>query len=242
MSISAFDNLILFLKNGELIKESLSTGDKIIIVIKLYLYLILFSFLINLITIPLDYNLVPTNGVNRVVDVRLYLVFALYFIIPVYEEITFRLFLTKFEKRKFIISLSLLVSYVVYWLISNYLPYLHDGNKQLIQYAYLVLFALFNGGIFFLLTKKVSFKMISRVWNNNFLIIFYSVSFLFTMLHFKTELITTSGILGEIIYLTPLLIFSFILGFLRTNFGITYAILFHLFFNLPSTLIRYFLL
>ena len=50
MSISAFDKLILFLRKGELIKESLSTGDKIIIAIRLYLYLILFSFLINLIT------------------------------------------------------------------------------------------------------------------------------------------------------------------------------------------------
>jgi len=242
MHISAFDKLTLFLRKGELIKESLSTGDKIIIVIKLYLYLILFSFLINLITIPLDYNPLPTNGVNQVKDVGLFLVFALYFIIPVYEEITFRLFLTKFEKRKFIISLSLLLSYLIYWLISNHLPYLHYNNKQLIQYAYLVLLALLNVGIFFFLTKKVPLKKISRVWNNNFLVIFYSVSFLFTMLHFRTELIPTSGILGEIIYLTPLLIFSFILGFLRANFGITYAILFHLFFNLPSTLIRYFLL
>ncbi|MBP8766273.1 MAG: CPBP family intramembrane metalloprotease [Ferruginibacter sp.] len=242
MSISAFDKLILFLRKGELIKESLSTGDKIIIAIRLYLYLILFSFLINLITLALDYNPLPESDIKQVGNVSAYLVFALYFIVPVYEEITFRLFLTKFKKSTFIISLSLLVSYTIYWLTSNNLPFLSDSNSLLMRYAYLVLFASLIGIIFFLLAKKINLKKISRIWNDNYLIIFYSISLLFVMLHFKTELIAISGIIGEVIYLIPILIFSLILGFLRANFGIVYAIFFHLLFNLPSTLIRHFLL
>jgi membrane protease YdiL (CAAX protease family) len=240
MNISAFDKLMLFLKNGELIDESLSTGNKIIVAIKLYLYLVLFSFLINLITLTLDYKPLPETDIKQVGNVSAYLVFAMYFIVPIYEEMTFRLFLTKFKKSTFIISLSLLVSYAVYWLTSNHLP-LPDSNNQLMRYAYLVLLALFVGIIFFLLFKKVSLKEISRIWNDNYLIIFYFVSLLFSMLHFRTELIITSGIIGELIYLIPIFIFSLILGFLRVNFGIAYAIFFHLLFNLPSTLIRHLL-
>lgn len=234
MNISILNKFVLFLRDLELFDESLTFGNKVIIVVKLYLYLILFSCLINFLTVFIENDSVLLSEIVQNSDKNIFFVFLLYVVVPIYEELMFRLFLTRFDKRKFIISISLLFSYALYWFFYGLGINLNIYKDPIMHYVYLILFAMFLFVIISYVIAKVDIKRLSSIWNKYFIWVFYLVSITFTLLHYKNS----GGLVADFFYLLPLFLFSLMLGFIRINLGIMYSIFFHLLFNLPNTLVR----
>lgn len=229
---------ISFLKTTELIKEKLSVGKKLIILFKLYLLLLLFSFLINSFSIFINYKPLPIRDSIEFTTSNVYLIIIFFIITPIHEEFTFRLFLAKYGQSRFIISFSLLISYAFYWLLNLVFTFPVIITKQVTHYIFLVLFALLLFYVFNLLIRLINTDKLHKFWDKNMLFIFYTISLVFTLSHYKGTLLESGGVVAEIIYLMPIFLLSLILGFVRMNFGILYSVIFHLIFNLPNTLFR----
>jgi len=159
---------------------------------------------------------------------------------PIYEELSYRYFLTKFEKRKFIISSSLLLSYFLFILIKSGLFYFEGVSYLCHYYGYLFAF----GVIFYislnLIIRNNILLTIRNIWDKYFYIIFYIVSFLFVINHLIESMYSSLIIEVRYMMLIPLLIYSLMVGFVRIKLNFTCAILFHILFNLPSVIIKLF--
>ncbi len=243
MGNSVLNYFLAFLTKNERIEEGMSLRDKIIFTLKLYFYLIFLSYFFTLIITGLAnlFNLyeisAKSESTSSFPSKIIYLV-VLLIIVPIHEELMFRLFLTRFEKRKFFVSISLIFSSVLYWSIYKILIFPYWIDKQLMHYIYLFFFYALFHLLFYLLSSNLrNIKFFEGIWNKKYLLIFYLVSIIFTLLHFKNTAPGNFAMIIRVLYLIPMFLFSLSLGFIRENFGIIYAILFHMLFNLPSTLI-----
>lgn len=236
METSILNNLILFLKNKERIEIELSLKDKIMLMLKLCGYLILFSLLFNIIlSVVIDaFNLVsePIAPNSTSISLSFYIIIVL-LIAPIHEELMFRLFLIRFEVRKFLISSSLLLSYITYWAINKTLPIPNNLNNQIVYYGYLLVFYIIFHLILYLFINQKQISFLEYVWNKYFLVVFYSVSILFTLLHLKHNM-SDFSLIVQYLRLVPVFLFSLCLGYLRINLGLMYSLGFHILFNIPS--------
>ncbi|MBX2967759.1 MAG: CPBP family intramembrane metalloprotease [Cyclobacteriaceae bacterium] len=162
------------------------------------------------------------------------------FISPIVEEVGFRFFLTKFSVNKFIISVSILLGYTVS-IFCNLLQ-IELLDFVLIETSYDVV--LITGLLMFLLLLLFR-SVLSRIetfWDQNFLIIFYLISIFFAFLHIRMDNVNVSNFIIEIASIVPILLFSFIAGFIRIRYSIIHSLIFHSCFNLPMVLILLLLL
>lgn len=237
MKTSTLKNLLLFLKDNERIEEELNFKDKVTLLIKLYGYLILFSLVYNIIlSVVINvFNLFSDNVASSnstSLNLGLYIVIIL-LIAPIHEELMFRLFLIKFEAKKFLISSSLLLSYITYWAIKEILPVIEIFNNQIVYYGYLLIFYIIFHFILYLIIKQKQIAFLKYIWNKNFVVFFYLTSILFTLLHLKHNL-SDFSLIVQYLRLIPIFLFSLCLGYLRINLGFMYALVFHILFNIPS--------
>lgn len=233
-----FKNYISFSKNPDFTEEQLSSVDKLKKLIKLYLITLLFLVLANLINkilIKIGVYQDFTQSINKLPQLTnkgfsiSYLLIALV-CAPVLEEFTFRLLLTKYNKKFIIISISMMFGFISYRLFYNHLW--HSESIILfnfIPYLYPILFAV---PIFFIL-NFIKFNL-ENIWHKHYPIIFYFVVVLFAALHITTLNINSEHYLYIPIIILPFIIYGISLGYARIRYGIIYSILLHFILNAPG--------
>jgi len=203
--------------------------DRVIILFKAFLLVFAFSFLINLLfrnnSHSISESLVCLNN-NKLAIILLLL------LTPLHEEVMFRLFLTKFHAKYFIVSFSFILSFFAKILAEDLLYHNNLLCGILWDYSYYIIFAAF---FYIILTAfKKSINKLEQTWNRYFVVFFYISSILFMLIHFNAEFYANYGILG-IIKLLPIFMVGFFSGFIRINIGFSYSVFFHIIINTPST-------
>jgi len=230
--ISYINEVIFFIKTTKKSNKEFTKVEKIFFLFMAYVVLFAFTFLINLI-IGLNHKMIyPTNMFPAYSDIIILLTL---FLVPLHEEIMFRLPLTIFNIRYIIISFSFLLSFMVFTVFSKHLYY-NDLFPHLIwDYIYYIIFTFIFIIILFKLKRFLS--IISGFWGKHFILIFYMYSILFMLVHFDYTIFFEYGMLIEILRLLPKFMIGFFLGFIRINFGFIYALIFHIVINTPTTIL-----
>jgi len=212
-----------FIKNPDYLSSPKKViSKKFLILIKFYLLSILLLWIARGIDfVFINFKLYGTYNYKLIkyqssIDSSSYsLLFVIILIsTPIFEEITFRLFLKKFNLTYFLISVSLLIGSSVYLVLKNNLWY------PKISYAYafmpLIYLIIFFIPVLFLvyfIIKKIGDTKLETKWNSSFPILFYVFSILFSIYHLPTLNLNLSHYLFLPIILIPFFIYAIILGF-----------------------------
>ncbi|WP_108808554.1 type II CAAX prenyl endopeptidase Rce1 family protein [Aquimarina spinulae] len=147
----------------------------------------------------------------------LYNPFVLYAMVAIFEELSFRGFLTKFNPILFSTSVAGILSLYYKKIVFSNMFFEPDGLKET-AILFLVLFFL----VYLIGTKYK--KELTVFWNKNFGYIVYISAFIFAFAHFFNSKGLELGYLKTIIFQ---LIGAFIMSFVRVRAGILYAIIIH---------------
>lgn len=162
-----------------------------------------------------------------------FLILIVLIITPIFEEITFRLFLKKFNLVYFSISVSLLIGSFVYLVFKNSLWYPHVSYAYVFM-PFVYLIAFFIPVLFVVYSIMKRTDKIETNWNSNFPILFYVLTILFSIYHLPTLNLNVSHYLFLPITLMPFIIYAIILGFIRIRLGIVYSVILHYIYLIPS--------
>jgi len=206
-----------------------SSGAKIVKFIKLFginlvLGFVILSTLTGLIRLNFEIHFKP-------IDISLInLWFANLLIIPVLEEVAFRLSL-----KLNIINLSLSVSVISFIVVSYVLRIdIINFNQNLLLRLAVALMGFVT--TYLLLRNKRIFENITKVWKNSYKLIFYLFLFLFVIRHIDSYELNVITLLFLPMLLTPQLVSGIFLSFVRIRLGFIYSIVFHMFINVFSSL------
>jgi len=238
METGIFKNFIFFIKKPDNNKkEDMTSSQKLIELLKLYLITLLFAMLISIVNKILiklgaygEYtqNLGNLPKLHNKAFIWTYLIFGLVWP-PIIEEFAFRLLLTKYNKKFISISISLITGLAIYRLFYSYLW--HPQSSIIfntVSYLYPVIFAI----PIFATLHLIRFNF-SNLWKNNFTLVFYLITLTFALFHIFTLNITTTHLYYLPIVVLPFILFGISLGFARIRFGILYSIILHFLFNAP---------
>lgn len=206
-----------------------SSGEKNIKFIKLFginlvIGFVVLSTLTGLIRINFAIHFKP-------IDVSLInLWFANLLIIPILEEIAFRLSL-----KLSIINLSLSVS-IISFMVACYVLGIDiiDFNQNMLVRLAVALMGFIT--TYFLLRNKRIFENVTKVWKNNYKAIFYLFLSLFVTRHIDSYELNVVTLLFFPMLLTPQFVSGIFLSFVRIKLGFAHSIVFHVFINIFSTL------
>jgi len=154
---------------------------------------------------------------------------------PITEELTFRLGL-RFSKWSFVISLSFIFSTILLS-FSDYLGKFFKIKDIFLEKYYLIFVYFLIIAIFiFLLNIFYKFfineEKLIEFYKKYFFIIFYLFTFLFGFVHiFNWQNLSQASFAIFFLFL-PQLAVSFVLGFIRMNYGISWSMFCHFFYNL----------
>jgi hypothetical protein len=246
-------DIYLFLKSPDYGRfNDLSSRERIIVLLKVLILTHLGLFLVtipilllkklNLISeIPMRTELILNNIQANYVDYKPYFIFATIFTVPFWEEISFRLFLTKFRVNYFIISVSIILGMYIYFFIGNifWIPKSYI-LMPIMGSAYILIISSLIGGAIYFFRNRI--KKIEEFWNKNTGLIIYSVATLFAIGHINNLKLETRDLVFMPLVLLPFLVYGLSFGYLRVRIGIIYSIALHfifliLKFGLPELLI-----
>lgn len=221
-------NLIQFVSQPQYLPlKDLTVRNKIYDTLGLFLIKLVFSLLVaNVLAVFYEpKNITDANMANRFTPLVYLLVGGV--ILPLYEEICFRLSL----KFKPLYAALTFVS-LSYYLLTKAI---YKTNLSLVDDTFYtrVLLSLFIGVIAYALMyrKKIAQKL-AVLWENNIRWIYYLSCVLFAWLHiFNFELTCTNLLLLPIITL-PQLFSATIAGYTRLSFGFKYPLFVHMGTNL----------
>lgn len=229
--IKFYKDLYLFLKNCE--AESLFKLNKrglvVYSLINYFLFIVLFSlvlkFLDEAIGIPAHKSSSSLKGKSI-----LYILSIGVFIVPVIEELGFRLYL-KYSK----INLSISCAVLAYFFVSVI------SETKLYQLSgalfYKLFFCLALAILFFLLLNRDRKKLLQQFWIRNQQAIIYFSILIFSAIHVRNLiLVDTSDYLLAPLLLLPQILLATLLAYTRYRAGIGYAMLIHGFANLPAVI------
>lgn len=239
MATGILKNYIFFIKKPDYNKiEDLTSFQKLKEILKLYLITLVLVGLasaLNKLLIHLGVYNQHSQYINRLSElpnkdlIKTYLVFAL-FCPPILEEFTFRLLLTKYNKKLIITSISLIIGFILYRFFNKYLWHSQFPIIiNIISYLYPIIFAL----PIFLILYFAKFNLKDK-WNTNFTFVFYLFTLIFALIHILTLNITPEHYYFLPIIILPFLVISISLGYARIRFGILYSIILHCIFNAPT--------
>lgn len=238
-------DFFLFLKNPNHIDDfNNPVLYKVIKLFKIYLIALLLLLVVNLLNRfleSLEFYSSPEHIIEDVAQStnklfsRVYLIIIL-LIYPVFEEFSFRLFLTKYNRKYSALSLSLIIGYIIYSLAHKYLWYFeHSFINNIIRYLYVICLSIPFIFIYLILSKRVEKNVkIKTLWDANFPVIFYCIAFLFAVLHIPFLNLDSNNYLFLPIILLPYFVYGVILGYVRIKLGILYSIILHIVLNVPS--------
>ena len=177
-------------------------------------------------------NLTAESMLERFSPIMLLLVAG--FILPVYEEITFRLSL-KFKPTFFALTTGAFTYYILTKAIYRTRLSLVDET-----FGIRVVAAFILSVIVYAIVKREKIKSYFELfWKNNFRFIYYFSCFSFAWLHlFNFELNLTNILLLPIITL-PQLFSATIAGYTRIEFGFRYPLFVHMATNILFTLLTF---
>ncbi|PHS07050.1 MAG: hypothetical protein COA88_09495 [Kordia sp.] len=153
---------------------------------------------------------------------KLYHPVILYTLIAVYEEFSFRGFLTKFNPLLFSISTTGIIALYFKKIVFRNMMFEPEGFKE-VCILILVLFP-----IFFLIAKTNT-QIFNRFWEKHFKSIVYTSAFLFAFVHFFNSVDLSLSYLPTTVFQ---FIMAFIFSYVRTRSGIAFAIIIHFIWNL----------
>lgn len=220
----------------------LSISQKIVIVIKV---LILTKIAIFLVSLPILYlekldviskiqhisALQLADIQTRNIDYKPYFIFSTLLFVPLLEEMSFRLFQTRFRVNCFIVSVSIILGIYVSYFFRNiffrnifWIPNSHFLHS-FIYYIYIVIISALIGGMLYLFRNKI--KKIEEFWNKNSGLIIYSTSILFAIAHMMNLKFENRDLFFMPLLLIPFLFAGLSLSYLRVRLGIIYSIALH---------------
>ena len=231
-------DLFRFLKNPSFDKiQKISIKTKIIILLKILILTYVGLIIANL---PLQFlkelnfvdetinkvnfflNTMRENGSNY----KLYFIFTTILLIPLLEETTSRLFITKFNLNYFIISTSLffgtLIHYFVnfqLWRPESYLLF------SVSRYLYIIMISGVIGLILWIIRNQLI--RIENFWNSHIRLIFYSSAILFALLHFMATNFNKNNLIFAPLILLPFVVYGITFGYVRIRLGFIYSIALH---------------
>jgi len=146
-------------------------------------------------------------------------------VIPLFEEITFRLPLI-YNRG----SLSLSVLVISYLIISYFIGVSPiDAKGMVFRFCFSVILAI---TLFIVLGRKYFAVKLPLLWENNGKLIFFLLLFSFTLRHLDNYVLTSTVLLFSPILLLPQFISGVFFSFVRVRFGFVYSIFFHMMINL----------
>lgn len=176
--------------------------------------------------VPMKTDLILKNIQTNYINYKLYFIFSIVFIVPLLEEMSYRLFLTKFRVNYFIISVSLILGiYIkyflgnIFWIPKSYLL------MSLIGVIYILLISSLVGSMLYFFRNKII--RIEEFWNKNTGLIIYSVSILFALTHIMNLKFENRDLIFLPLILLPFLVYGLSFAYLRARLGIIYSIALH---------------
>ena len=215
-------NIWKLVKTGSVENEKRSPFQTSIFIGKMLLLLLLFKtisigliFFLNWLEVfemPINLNRTRLESFSKLEILLLTSIYA-----PILEELTFRLPL-KFSKRNLTIA-SIGISLTFCRVLAE------------LKYEYSLTLSIGIGIAVYLILNKRILKKTSEFWSKNKLLIFYASLMTFSFLHLKNYELTTELLLFSPIFILPRVLGGLIFSYVRLNYGIILAILFHSFNN-----------
>jgi len=231
-------DMYLFLKSPDYGRfNDLSTRERIIVLLKVLILTQLGIVLVNMPVlllkkleiisqIPMRTDLILNNIQTNYINYKPYFILSTIFIVPLLEEISYRLFLTKFRVNYFIISVSIILGMFIKYFLGNifWIPksYLF---MSLIGVIYILIISALIGCILYFFRNKII--RIEEFWNKNTGLIIYSVSILFALGHIINLKFENRDLFFLPLILLPFLVYGLSFGYLRARLGIMYSIALH---------------
>jgi membrane protease YdiL (CAAX protease family) len=231
-------DMFLFLKGPDYFGfNDLSIKEKIIILIKVLILTFIALFLVNLPVlllkklnviseIPMKTDLMLNSIQANYINYKPYFIFSAIFFVPLIEEMSFRLFQTRFRVNYFIISVSLILGVFIEYFLKNILwipkSYLLLSVGGLI---YVLIISALIGSMLFLFRTKII--RIEEFWNKNTGLIIYTVAILFAIGHILNLKFENRDLVFMPLILLPFLVWGLSFGYLRVRIGIIYSIALH---------------
>lgn len=158
-----------------------------------------------------------------------YYLLSVIFLVPLMEEMSFRLVQTKFRINYFIISVSILLASLIQPFIKNmiWLPKSYF-LLSISAFMYCFLLSALIGSVLF--GFKAKFMALEEFWNKNTGIIIYTIASLFAVLHIRNLKFETRDLIFMPLILLPFFVFGLSFGYLRSRLGIMYSIALHFIF------------
>jgi len=236
--ISIRRDLFSFLKNPDYNRfPDMSDEKELLILFKVFILTNIALVIVNIPTlilrkwgiiseIPMKSDLIFNSIVAQNIGLKPYLIFSVLLCVPLLEEFSYRLFLTKFRIDYFMVSVSLFSGII----ISNFLKGIFWIPKSwlllsFIGAIYTLLVSALIGGVLYLFKSKII--RIEEFWDKNMGLIIYGVAIIFALLHVMNLKFETRDLIFMPIVLLPLFVYGLSFAYLRIRLGIVYSIALH---------------
>jgi len=236
--ISIRRDLFSFLKNPDYNRfPDMSDEKELLILFKVFILTNIALVIVNIPTlilrkwgiiseIPMKSDLIFNSIVAQNIGLKPYLIFSVLLCVPLLEEFSYRLFLTKFRIDYFMVSVSLFSGII----ISNFLKGIFWIPKSwlllsFIGAIYTLLVSALIGGVLYLFKSKII--RIEEFWDKNMGLIIYGVAIIFALLHVMNLKFETRDLIFMPIVLLPFFVYGLSFAYLRIRLGIIYSIALH---------------
>lgn len=225
--------------------RDISEKEKMVIVFKVFLLSTLGLIIVNIPMVILkEMGVISPVGMKSEMFIRsipanhsnleTYLLCWTIFLVPVFEESTFRLCLGRFKVKYLIASVSLLTGIFIvlvaqrqFWMPKSYFL------MPVVSIGYILLFALIAAGFMWHFREKI--RKAKHIWNQNTGISVYFISILFAAYHINNLKFEPGDWFFMPLILAPFFVYGMSLSYLRIRLGIGYSILLHFFINLLAS-------
>lgn len=237
-NLSVRRDFLLFLRKPDYKKIlDISEKEKLYLIFKVFILTLLGIFIVNILVVGLKkfgiisevmmkteifIKTMPSNYIGY----KPYFLISTIFLVPLLEEVAYRLCLTKFNVNYFIVSVSVLASMFVvmlsghqFWIPKSYLL------MSVIKFIYILLFTILVGSSLWLFRRKI--EKGKEVWNKNAAFMVYFMSILFALTHLNNLKFEPSDLFFMPLILSPFFVYGLSFSYLRVRLGIKYSIFMH---------------
>lgn len=234
-------DIYLFLKSPDYNQfDDVTIKEKIKILLKVFVLTYIGLILVNthvlilqkleiISKIPMKTDLILNSLKTYNVGYKPYFILSIIFIVPLLEETSFRLAQTKFRINYFIISVSILLTFIIQPFIKNILWYPKSYFLFSISgFLYCLIWSTLIGSVLY--RFKAKFMGLEEFWNNNAVVIIYAIATLFAVSHMMNLKFESRDLLFMPLILLPFFVYGLSFGYLRARLGIMYSIGLHFIF------------
>ena len=237
-NLSVRRDFLLFLRKPDYNKIlDISEKDKFRIIFKVFILTLLGIFIVNFPVVGLKKLGIISEVMMkteifiktmplRYIGFKPYFVISIIFLVPLLEEVAFRLFLTKFKINYFIFSVSVLTGMFIVMFVGNRLlipsSYL---LMPVIKFIYILLFSILVGVFLWLFRRNI--EKVKEIWNKNATLSVYLMSILFALTHLNNLEFEPRDWIFMPLILSPFFVYGLSFSYLRVRLGIKYSIFMH---------------